>query len=55
MGRTTQSLYRTESDSLCRFSDKGEEGYITDIDPLLRIEDALTVEYFMKDSEGVWD
>jgi hypothetical protein len=54
MGMTTQNLYRLQIDTSVRFSAiKGEE-HIADIYPLLPIEDALRVEYFMKGSEEEW-
>lgn len=46
MGRTTQNLYRLEIDTPVRFSvikGEEEEKSITYINPLLRIEDALTL------------
>ncbi|TET90616.1 MAG: hypothetical protein E3J35_05940 [Methanomassiliicoccales archaeon] len=58
MGRTTQNLYKSKIDTSVTFSAiKGEEEEesITHIDPLQRIEDALTVECFMKDLEEAWD
>jgi hypothetical protein len=44
MGRTAQNVYRQETDTPVKLSfvkSVGEEEYLTHIDPLLRLEDAL--------------